>query len=111
MGLEGIQVADGRQTYVLVHHLPGLILKILQKEVHEGADLLFRTKPVFNGKGIEGEAADPDPAAGFRDDPDGFGSLPVSQDSAHGMALGPASVAVHDDCDMLGKFQPDRFLS
>ncbi len=100
---QGIQVADGDETDILIHHLLGLVLEVFLEQLQEGADFRLRAEPVFHGKGIEGEIANPDPSTGLYRRLHGICALSVSQDPPHGMPLGPAAVAVHDDCNMLRK--------
>ena len=72
------------------------------EQFHQRLDLGLRAVPVFRGEGIQGEIFHAEVDAGVRDLSNGFRSRAVAFAARQSAFLGPAAVAVHDDCDVAG---------
>src|SRR5438270_737980 len=77
----------------------------LGEQAHQGVDLVFGTRPVFCGKGIEGEHPDATLVGRLGDTTDGLDPCLVTHDARQQPFTGPAAVAIHDDRDVLGRGQ------
>src|SRR5207302_3383123 len=77
----------------------------LGEQAHQGVDLVFGTRPVFCGKGIEGEHPDATLVGRLGDTTDGLDPCLVTHDARQQPLTGPAAVAIHDDRDVLGRGQ------
>lgn len=71
------------------------------KQIHQEIDFFERALPVFGGEGIGGEDGNAPVFAATDEFFEGFGSLAVSGDAKEVALFGPASVAVHDEGDVL----------
>src|SRR5262249_7050983 len=72
------------------------------QKLHQGVDLLSRSRPVRHAERVQRQAADTlfsTRAHGFAH---GSGSLGVTGRAQKAAGLSPAPVAVHDDCNVLG---------
>src|SRR6056297_2816397 len=78
----------------------------MRKQAHQCADFGFGTLPILGAEGVKGQVLDADFAGGLEGGFDGFGSGAVPFDPRFAAVCRPATVAIHDDGDVLR----DRFF-
>jgi len=101
---EVVGTADVGHADVVVVHALDVADEVVFEELHEEADLGFgAAEIVLKGEGVEGKEGKIDAGGGFDYELNRLRSLLMSKEALESPLAGPATVAVHDDGDVLGK--------
>ncbi len=100
--LEGAQVADHVQTHALLLQLADFTLKRLHEQAHQQRDLFGRTAPVLGTEREQRQVTHARAPAGLDHAPDGLHALGMPGSARQQAPRRPATVAIHDDGDVLG---------
>ena len=100
---QSVSTPDDHQTNSIGDKSLGLIDEVRFEESHQEVEFVLGSFPVFVRKAIEGQVGDSEFPASGQGDFDGIGALAMSFDAWQSPSFGPSSVAIHDDCNVLGK--------
>lgn len=95
--------ADDFEFESLLLDLAAFFDEVLFEEGHEQGEFAWGAFPVFAGEAVEGELPESEPGGFFDHAADRLDTAAVTFDAWETSALGPASVAIHDDGDVLGE--------
>src|SRR5581483_5467766 len=84
----------------LLDALTGLGRQVPLEEPHQRVDLEIWTSPIVGRERVESQRSDACAGSRFHDAVDRFGAMDVASTARHTSTLSPASIAVHDDCDV-----------
>src|SRR5712664_488366 len=97
---EAPRIADHPQPHAAAMQLLHLVRKRCLEQLHQERDLVGRTAPVFGAEGEQRQVLDAALGAGAHRGAHRLDTAAVAGDARQVLALGPATVAVHDDRDM-----------
>jgi hypothetical protein len=98
------ETTDGLEADVVFDELGQFVAEEAFEEAHQGVDFGLGPLPVLDGEGVKGEVLNAELAGGLDDVAHRFSARAMALDADHVLGLCPASVAVHDDGDVLGNF-------
>ena len=101
-GREEIDLADGRQADVVVHDLVALFEHVAVQQLHQGVDLDAGTLPVLLAERVECEGGDAESSRGTHRRAHCVGPALVPRGTRLTARLGPTTIAVHNNSDVLG---------
>jgi hypothetical protein len=96
-----VDAPDGSQADVVLVQFLDLGPQIEFQQMHQGGDFGPWPVPVLTGERVERQVLHAELAAGAHDGADAVRTAPVPFHARQAALLGPASVAVHDDGDVL----------
>src|SRR5258705_3205548 len=101
-GRQSVGPAEHAESSVASHQLGQLRVDRPLEQAHEHRDLVGRAAPVLGRERVEGQVAEAQRRGGANDRASRLHALVVSGHARQAAMGRPASVAVHDDGDMLG---------
>ena len=102
--------ADEQEANIVLLHGGEFALQVFAQKAHQKFHFGLRAAPVFQRKGVQGEARDMQARASLDDDARGLHSGAVAGNARQMAALRPAAVAIHDDGEVLRQALGIEFL-
>ena len=100
VGVEAAAVADDTQADVILLESIQLGAQQTAQQLHEQAHFGTGSLQIFSAQAKQCQRCDTAAGARFRDRPHAIRAGPMTGGAAQVAGLGPAPVAVHDDCDV-----------
>ena len=96
-----VGATDGAEADAVANEGVEFLLQVVLQEAHETADFVLGAFPVFDGESVEGEHFHAEIPGGEGGGADGLDAATVTLDAGQPAGFRPASVAVHNDGDVV----------
>ena len=96
-----VRATDGAEADAVADEGVEFLLQVILQEAHETADFVLGAFPVFDRESVEGEHFHAEVPGGEGGGADGLDAATVALDAGQAAGFRPASVAVHNDGDVV----------